>query len=52
MNRRFQLVDVFHDYPFSGNPLAVILDADGLATEEMQRAIARGLSVFKLLEFI
>ena len=37
MNRRFQLVDVFHDQPFSGNPLAVVLDADGLSTEEMQR---------------
>ena len=37
MNRRFQLVDVFHDQPFSGNPLAVILDAEGLSSEEMQR---------------
>ncbi len=37
MNRRFQLVDVFHDRPFSGNPLAVVFDADDLSTEEMQR---------------
>lgn len=37
VNRRFQLVDVFHDQPFSGNPLAVVLDADGLSTEDMQR---------------
>ena len=37
MNRRFQLVDVFHDQPFSGNPLAVVFDADDLSTEEMQR---------------
>lgn len=37
LNRRFQLVDVFHDQPFSGNPLAVILDAEGLSSEEMQR---------------
>jgi len=44
MNRRFQLVDVFHDQPFSGNPLAVVLDADGLSTEEMQR-ITRWLNL-------
>ncbi|MES4787435.1 MAG: phenazine biosynthesis protein PhzF, partial [Nitrospiraceae bacterium] len=42
MSRRFQLVDVFHDGPFSGNPLAVVLDAEGLAPEEMQR-VARWL---------
>ena len=36
MQRRFQLVDVFGAGPFSGNPLAVVLDADGLTTEEMQ----------------
>src|SRR6187549_1911396 len=44
MNRRFQLVDVFHDQPFSGNPLAVVLDADDLSTEEMQR-ITRWLNL-------
>ncbi len=44
MGRRFQLVDVFHDGPFSGNPLAVVLDAEGLSTEEMQR-IARWLNL-------
>lgn len=37
MNRQFQLIDVFHDGQFSGNPLAVVLDAEGLSTEEMQR---------------
>jgi len=37
MDRRFQLVDVFHDGPFSGNPLAVVFDAEGLSTEDMQR---------------
>ncbi|HXG44300.1 MAG TPA: PhzF family phenazine biosynthesis protein [Gemmatimonadales bacterium] len=38
MPRRFCLVDVFHgEPPFSGNPLAVVLDAEGLTTEEMQR---------------
>lgn len=45
MNRRFQLVDVFHgQQPFSGNPLAVVLDAEGLTTEEMQR-ITRWLNL-------
>ncbi|MCM8750271.1 PhzF family phenazine biosynthesis protein [Thermomicrobiaceae bacterium CFH 74404] len=44
MSRRFQLVDVFHEQQFSGNPLAVILDAEGLSTEEMQR-IARWLNL-------
>lgn len=44
MSRRFQLVDVFHEQPFSGNPLAVILDAEGLSSEEMQR-IARWLNL-------
>ena len=44
MSRHFQLVDVFHDGPFSGNPLAVVLDAEGLAPEEMQR-IARWLNL-------
>jgi PhzF family phenazine biosynthesis protein len=37
MLRRFQQVDVFGAQPFSGNPLAVVLDAEGLSTEEMQR---------------
>lgn len=37
LNRRFQLVDVFPDQPFSGNPLAVVLDAGGLSNEEMQQ---------------
>lgn len=39
---RFEVVDVFADRqrPFTGNPLAVVLDADGLPTESLQ-AIAR-----------
>jgi PhzF family phenazine biosynthesis protein len=37
MRRRFQQVDVFSPDPFLGNPLAVVLDAEGLSTEEMQR---------------
>jgi PhzF family phenazine biosynthesis protein len=36
MNRPFQLVDVFHDGAFSGNPLAVVLDADDLCPSAMQ----------------
>ncbi|MEI8298938.1 MAG: PhzF family phenazine biosynthesis protein [Pseudomonadota bacterium] len=34
---RFQLVDVFNDSPLSGNPLAVVFDADDMTTEQMQR---------------
>lgn len=37
MSRPFRLVDVFGSTPLSGNPLAVVHDADGLTTEEMQR---------------
>jgi PhzF family phenazine biosynthesis protein len=37
MRRRFQQVDVFSPEPFLGNPLAVVLDAEGLSTEEMRR---------------
>jgi trans-2,3-dihydro-3-hydroxyanthranilate isomerase len=34
--RRFIQVDVFTDTPFCGNPLAVILDGQGLTGEQMQ----------------
>ena len=37
MTRPFKQVDVFTDTPYRGNPVAVVLDADGLSTEEMQR---------------
>lgn len=40
MPRLYYLVDVFGTAPFTGNPLAVVQDAEGLTTEEMQ-AIAR-----------
>jgi trans-2,3-dihydro-3-hydroxyanthranilate isomerase len=40
MKRRYVTVDVFTDRAFGGNPLAVVLDAEGLSTEEMQ-AVAR-----------
>jgi PhzF family phenazine biosynthesis protein len=36
MRRLFAQVDVFSRVPFAGNPVAVVLDADGLSTEEMQ----------------
>lgn len=36
MLRRFQQIDVFGAEPFTGNPLAVVLDAGGLSTGEMQ----------------
>jgi PhzF family phenazine biosynthesis protein len=32
----FKQVDVFTDVPFKGNPVAVILDGDGLTTAQMQ----------------
>lgn len=40
MQRRYVTVDVFTDRAFGGNPLAVVLDAGGLTTAQMQ-AIAR-----------
>lgn len=40
MQRRFATLDVFTDRRFAGNPLAVVLDAEGLDTAAMQ-AIAR-----------
>lgn len=35
--RPFRQIDVIGSGPFSGNPVAVVLDADDLDTEEMQR---------------
>jgi trans-2,3-dihydro-3-hydroxyanthranilate isomerase len=40
MQRRYITVDVFTDRAFGGNPLAVVLDAEGLSTTQMQ-AVAR-----------
>jgi PhzF family phenazine biosynthesis protein len=37
MPRRFAQVDVFGSGPCSGNPVAVVLDAEALTDEEMQR---------------
>jgi trans-2,3-dihydro-3-hydroxyanthranilate isomerase len=36
----YEIVDVFTDRPFAGNPLAVVFGADGLAGDQMQ-ALAR-----------
>jgi PhzF family phenazine biosynthesis protein len=35
--RRFQQVDVFSPEPLQGNPVAVVVDAEGLTAEQMQR---------------
>jgi PhzF family phenazine biosynthesis protein len=36
-DRPFRQVDVFTTEPYRGNPVAVVLDGEGLSTEEMQR---------------
>ena len=36
MHLEYEVVDVFTDRPFSGNPLAVVLDADDLDTRALQ----------------
>jgi trans-2,3-dihydro-3-hydroxyanthranilate isomerase len=40
MRLQFTTVDVFTSEQFSGNPLAVVLNAEGLSTEQMQRVAA------------
>lgn len=37
MTHEFQMIDVFGAEPLSGNPLAVVLGADALETDDMQR---------------
>src|SRR3954452_13232907 len=37
MLRPFRQVDVFGSGAYSGNPVAVVLDADGLSDSQMQR---------------
>ncbi|MFB9947264.1 PhzF family phenazine biosynthesis protein [Rhizobium puerariae] len=44
MGRRYSIYDVFTDKRLSGNPLAVVLDGDGLPDEAMQ-AIAREMNL-------
>ena len=41
MQRRYVTVDVFTDRAFGGNPLAVVLDAGGLSTAQMQAVATR-----------
>ena len=40
MNRRYVTADVFTDEKFKGNPVAVVLDAEGLSTNQMQAIAA------------
>jgi trans-2,3-dihydro-3-hydroxyanthranilate isomerase len=40
MRLQFETVDVFTHQRFSGNPLAVVLNAEGLSTEQMQSIAA------------
>ncbi len=40
MRRRYLTADVFTDRPFGGNPVAVVLDADGLTPAQMQAIAA------------
>jgi trans-2,3-dihydro-3-hydroxyanthranilate isomerase len=40
MRLNFITVDVFTDTQFGGNPLAVVIDADGLSSEQMQKIAA------------
>ena len=35
--RRFQQIDVFTSKPFLGNPVAVVLEGEGLSNDDMQR---------------
>jgi len=37
MRRRFSQIDVFTEEGYRGNPVAVVVDGQGLSTEEMQR---------------
>ena len=46
MQRRYITVDVFTDRAFGGNPLAVVLDAGGLSTAQMQ-AIASEVQLLR-----
>jgi len=38
--RAYSVIDVFTDEPYFGNPVAVVLDGDGLSTEQMQHFAA------------
>jgi trans-2,3-dihydro-3-hydroxyanthranilate isomerase len=40
MKRRYVIADVFTDTPFVGNPVAVVLDAEGMSSGQMQQIAA------------
>ncbi len=40
MRRQYYVLDVFTDRPLAGNPLAVVIDCDGLGTAAMQTIAA------------
>ena len=42
-------VDVFSTGPFTGNPLAVIADADGLTTEQWEKMIVAHPSLCEMV---
>jgi PhzF family phenazine biosynthesis protein len=44
MRRRFAQVDVFTDVPYAGNPVAVVLDAEGFAVDPQRIASWTNLS--------
>ncbi|XOV87526.1 MAG: PhzF family phenazine biosynthesis protein [Pseudomonadota bacterium] len=44
MPRRYWITEVFSEAPFGGNPLATVMDAQGLSGDEMQR-IARAFNL-------
>lgn len=37
LNRRYATADVFTSNPFEGNPVAVVLAADGIFSAQMQK---------------
>ena len=41
-SRPFAQVDVFTAVPYTGNPLAVVGDAEGLTTDQMRRSVGVG----------
>jgi hypothetical protein len=46
--RDYRVVDVFTDRAYGGNPLAVVLDGEGLSTQRMQ-SIAREFNLAETL---
>ena len=44
MRRRFAQVDVFTDEAYLGNPVAVVLDSDGVTTDQM-KSVARWMNL-------